>query len=362
MIDEFDTIIASAQNRLKAAKTRVSIRRKGNALFLRATLPPKPDSGHVKPRRYELKTGLPVSRDGIRRAEAEAKHLGALLALKQFDWSVWLGEKPPEDRTIGEWIGEFKQHYMGTHSLTEMTWQRHWQSVYNVLPQDEKLTVGLVVSTALGTLPDTRKRREYCNKLQKLVDHAGIDINLKPYQGKYNSSKPQNSRDLPTDATVSEWRGRIPNKAWRWFYSIVATFGLRPHEAWFCKFVDDLTLQVTEGKTGSRIVQALYPEWVERWGLQTIVRPKITAKVYREYGERASHQFARYCVPFGPYDLRHAWAIRSSITFKLPDTIAARMMGHSVEVHHRTYHRWLSQAKQADVYQAAIRVGPKAPE
>lgn len=361
MADEFDHLITSAQGRLKAAKIRVSIRRKGDALFLRATLPPKPGSNYVKPHRYELKTGLSVSKDGIRRAEAEAKHLGSLLALKQFDWSDWLGEKPPEERSVKEWVADFKQHYMSTHSLSEMTWKRHWQSVYDVLPQEGKLAVGLVMGTALSTPPDTRKRLEFCKKLQKLAEHAEMDVDLSPYQGKYNSAKPNNSRDLPTDAIVSEWRDRIPNKTWQWIYGIVSTFGLRPHEAWFCKFLDDLTLHVTEGKTGERIVQALYPEWVELWQLQKIQRPKVTAKTYREYGERTSRQFTRYHIPFSPYDLRHAWAIRASITFGLPDTIAAKMMGHSVQVHHETYHRWLSQAQQAEVYRAAIQSGPKAP-
>ncbi|MEL7224056.1 MAG: integrase, partial [Cyanobacteria bacterium J06576_12] len=97
MSDEFDALINAAQQRLKVAKIRVSIRRKGDAIFLRATLPPKPGTQHVKPHRYELATKLPVSRDGIRRAEAEALHLGSLLAMKQFDWADWLDETPPEE-------------------------------------------------------------------------------------------------------------------------------------------------------------------------------------------------------------------------------------------------------------------------
>ena len=41
------------------------------------------------------------------------------------------------------------------------------------------------------------------------------------------------------------------------------------------------------------------------------------------------------------YDFRHAWAIRS-IRRNSP-TLAAKTMGHSLDVHHRTYHRWLDQ-------------------
>ena len=250
---------------------------------------------------------------------------------------------------------------MGTHSLQETTWERHWQTVYDALPQNSQLNSTLILATALDTPSDSRKRREYCLKLQKLADFAGIPIDLKPYRGNYSSTKPQNSRELPTDEQVSEWREKISSSAWRCFYGVVAAFGLRPHEFWYCRFVDELTLEITEGKTGGRTVQALYPEWVKSWELQTIERPKVTAKVYRDYGDRASTQFRRYGLPFSPYDLRHAWAIRASITFRLPDTIAAQMMGHSVLVHNRTYHRWLSQAKSDEVYRAAITTGPKAP-
>jgi integrase len=362
MANDADTLLSAINSRLKAAKIRVALRRKGDALYIRATLPPKPGSRQLRPGQYDLKTGLTVSRDGLRRAEAEAQHLGSLLALKQFDWSDWLEETPPEERPIREWIREFKQHYMGTHNLSETTWERHWQTVYDALPQNETLIATALVAIALDTPSNSRKRREYCLKLQKLADFAAIEIDLKPYQGSYSSTKPQNARTLPTDEMVGEWLAKIENPEWRSFYGIVATFGLRPHEFWFCHFVDELTLQITEGKTGERQVQALYPEWVERWGLREIQQPNVTAKVYRDYGDRASTQFRRYDLPFSPYDLRHAWAIRASITFKLPDTIAARMMGHSVDVHNRTYHRWLSQAKQADVYQSAIRLGPKAPD
>lgn len=298
----------------------------------------------------------------MRRAEAEAQHLGSLLALKQFDWSDWLSETPPEEKLIGEWIREFKQHYTGTHDLSETTWRRHWQTVYDALPQDETLVATTLIAIALNTPSNTRKRREFCLKLQKLADFAEIALDLKPYQDNYSSTKPQNARTLPDDEMVGEWLEKIPTPSWRSFYGVIAALGLRPHEFWFCHFVDDLTLQVTEGKTGERQVQALYPEWVERWGLNEIQRPNVTAKVYRDYGDRASTQFIRYGLPFSPYDLRHAWAIRASITFKLPDMIAARMMGHSVDVHNRTYHRWLSQAKQADVYRAAILSGSKALE
>jgi len=42
------------------------------------------------------------------------------------------------------------------------------------------------------------------------------------------------------------------------------------------------------------------------------------------------------------YALRHAWAIRSAV-MGVPDSIAARWMGHSVAVHAKTYHAAIDQ-------------------
>jgi integrase len=64
-------------------------------------------------------------------------------------------------------------------------------------------------------------------------------------------------------------------------------------------------------------------------------------------------QFRRYEVPFSPYDLRHAWAVRT-ILMGLPDTVSARMMGHSVAIHNRTYHRWITRRDQQQAVRAAL--------
>jgi len=48
------------------------------------------------------------------------------------------------------------------------------------------------------------------------------------------------------------------------------------------------------------------------------------------------------------YDFRHAWALRS-IRKNLNASLAAKTMGHSLDVHHRTYHRWLEAADVAAV-------------
>ena len=48
------------------------------------------------------------------------------------------------------------------------------------------------------------------------------------------------------------------------------------------------------------------------------------------------------------YALRHCWAIRS-IRRNLNALLAAKTMGQLLDVHHRTYHRWLEQQDVAAV-------------
>ena len=67
--------------------------------------------------------------------------------------------------------------------------------------------------------------------------------------------------------------------------------------------------------------------------------------------------FRRYDLPITPYDLRHAWAVRT-IHVGLPDTVAARMMGHSVTIHTRTYHHWITRRDQQQAVDAALARQP----
>jgi integrase len=108
-------------------------------------------------------------------------------------------------------------------------------------------------------------------------------------------------------------------------------------------------------KTGEHQVWPFQPEWVERFGLQRWLgdpgrllpacRTDLRRTTLQQVGRRVAEQFRRYGLPITPYDLRHAWAVRT-IHIGLPDTVAARMMGHSVAIHTRTYHHWITRRDQ----------------
>ncbi|MFM2430627.1 MAG: hypothetical protein RLZZ511_1840, partial [Cyanobacteriota bacterium] len=224
----------------------------------------------------------------------------------------------------------------------------------------------VVDRSVLATEPNTRNRLETCRKLQKLADFAKLPADFLEFEGNYGPSKVKD-RAVPTDeAIVAQWSA-IANPGWRWVYGIMAAFGLRDHEVFFCEWTDE-GLQVRKGKTGPRLVfQALYPEWVAEWDLRTVIRPKIQDAdglyAKQQLGTKVARAFNRQGVPFTPYDLRHAFGIRASVTFELPVTTAAALMGHSPKIHLERYHKHINlkqnQAAARRVMDRADR--PKPP-
>jgi len=100
------------------------------------------------------------------------------------------------------------------------------------------------------------------------------------------------------------------------------------------------------------------PEWVEEFELRSIRLPDLTTDLRKttlqRIGQAVNRQFRRYGIPFSPYDLRHAWAVRT-IHFGLPDAIAAQMMGHSLAIHTRTYQRWIARRDRQQAVDTALQ-------
>ena len=131
------------------------------------------------------------------------------------------------------------------------------------------------------------------------------------------------------------------------------SFGLLPHELFHCNLTNFPILEVGEGKTGNRKVYPFYPEWCELWNLNEGTLPVITGRTNSDLGNRVTQAFKRYGIPFAPYNLRHAWAIRS-MEFGLDVSLSAQQMGHSVKVHTEIYYAWISDEVHQRAYEALI--------
>ncbi|MDZ4875180.1 MAG: hypothetical protein CLLPBCKN_004576 [Chroococcidiopsis cubana SAG 39.79] len=348
--------IEQANGRLRAANVGVAIEQQGNRLYLRATLPPKPNAtkNELYQQRISLSSqGIRANPIGIKEAEAEARKVGALLARREFDWQPYLKSKDDPCLTIADWISQFEADYFARKSRTpqtETTWQGDYLKIFNKLPKDVTLSVEVLKETILNTAPDTRTRKRAVMALTALAKFADVEFNFKSLAGSYSPRK-VTPRKLPSDRAIATEFNKIPAGDWRWAYGILATYGLRNHELFHLDFSKFPVLLVQDGKTGSRRVYPIYPEWAIQWELENVNLPRCTGKTNSDLGNRVTHAFKRLDISFNPYDLRHAWAVRS-LEFGLDVSLAAAQMGHSVQVHTDLYHHWISE----EVHQRAFNI------
>ncbi|MBD2159566.1 site-specific integrase [Limnothrix sp. FACHB-1083] len=353
--------LAQANGRLKRDKVKCSIVLIRGLLSLQATLPPLPDSLSTEFKQRKIALGAPCTTEGVSYAERRARELGRSLRDGSFNWGDWrpkFRRSSPGD-TCGEWIDRFEQDYWqrrpkNPKSLT--TWRYDYQKVFDRLPAAAPLTAETLKALVLSTEPDSRTRQRTVRILQALAKFADLAIDLKPYQGGYSIHHAA-PRDLPTDREIEAAFDRIPSKPWRWVFGTIAAYGLRPHEVFHLKLAYPPRLDVLDGKTKSRIAFPLLPEWFDRWDLATILLPKCSGRNNTDLGNRVTHAFKRYGVPFPPYYLRHAWAVRA--IGQLDVSLAAQQMGHSLEVHARVYQHWISAEVHRQAWEAIAQKMPR---
>jgi integrase len=356
--------IAQANDRLKKAAVRVTIECKGGKLNLRATLPPKPGSKKTKPFQQRIPLRISASPGGVVLAEKEARKVSALLDCKEFDWAPYLTPKQKPPTLTGEWIEKFKAEV--AHTMKPITWQTDYASAFKKPDANKALTYDLLEEAIDATEPDSRTRKRLVNTLGQLAKFAGLEGDFKQKQATY-SVKGLEKRDLPTDEKIVAVYNAIKNPAWQWVYGMMATYGLRNHEVFFLDLKDFIAgadaIRVTEGKTGGRQVWPYYPEWIDLFNLRSPIYPDIKGAQHSDYGDRVTcYLRSRAKMPFQPYDLRHAWAVRT-ISFGLPDSLSAQQMGHSLEVHNRIYQRWITARTHQQEYERlkARTDRPRAP-
>jgi integrase len=345
--------IAQANGRLKDGRVGCSIYLKGDRLYLRATLPPRPGSQQQRPHQQRIALHYHANAAGVQLAEKEARKVGALLDCGEFDWQPYLGDRPAEQNTIGHWVEKFAAAHQ--RSISSTSWKTEYKNVFSTLDSEQPLSVEALTAAIDEVEKDSRQRRRFCVSLGKLARFAGLEVDFTPLQGKY-SSRSVDPRTIPTDETIALWFKQMA-PSWRWVYGVMAVYGLRNHEAFF---LDTAELErggwfvtVLQGKTGGRTVWPCYPEWIEVFKLRSPVLPEVSGQSHADYGHRLTQMFRRRAVPFRPYDLRHAWAVRT-MRFGLHDALAAQQMGHSRQVHSNIYHHWISQNEHQRAFEALM--------
>jgi integrase len=351
---DFSGKLAQVNGRLKASRVGVTVEQHGGKLRLRATLPPKPGSTKTDDYQQRISIGLPANLAGLREAEREARLVGAQLASREFSWARYLGaEALPETKPCERWVNEFHRHYIQVNGGKETTWQGDYAKVLKKLPPHSPLTPQQLETLILKTKPNTKSRVRACMVAGAIAKFARLEFDPKPYRGNYSPAQ-VTPRNLPSDQMVAKYRYSLTNPAWRWVYGMMATYGLRNHEVFHLDLSAFPIVQVLQPtKTGSREVWPCFPEWADEWGLRD---PQLPNCDLNRPNDKLGHTVTEYLspkLPFSPYDLRHAWAVRT-LEFGWPDALSAQQMGHSLEVHNRTYQRWINTRHHQRVYDLLV--------
>ena len=376
------------EHNAQLASSGVSLRleRRGERLALRGPLPCRHGSGAVRVQRISL--GLPADPAGLERARETLRQVVQQLHQQSFRWSQWGGISSVAPRarpTIGAGevavaLDRFEHQFFRdprrrrNPAGTRTTWTSAYQPYLRRLRQqaDDQgvaLTAALL-EAVLESYPLASRARQQCGTaLAALARAEGIALTADwtDRAGGYGLHAAQ-FRRLPSDAQILEWLDRIPSPCWRLAYGLMATYGLRNHEVFFSDLSalalggDRVIRVLPTSKTGEHQVWPFQPEWVDRFDLPRLaetpallppVATDLRHTTLQQVGRRVSEQFRRYDLPITPYDLRHAWAVRT-IHIGLPDSVAARMMGHSVAIHTRTYHHWITRRDQQQAVDAAL--------
>jgi len=409
--------------RARGSRWRLEIR--GGRLCLWGPLPPL--EGGTGLRMQRLSLGLRADGEGLVLALAQLDQLERQLAEQRFQWSEWRrrrgarspappggpgnpgdpetgsGMHAPQSRASapdpqaavpahrdGERLQERLQAFeraffadprrrrrVGSRSTWSAAYlpylrrlARHASRHPTLLAVDGGPSLALLEEVLESYALASRSRQQCAIALAALARHGEIPLpeDWKERAAGYGLHVAR-FRQLPSDAEILELVERIPSAPWRLVYGLMATYGLRNHEVFFCDGSalapgGDRVLRVLPtSKTGEHQCWPFQPDWVERFDLPRLARdrqalPRVRTDLGRttlqQVGRRVAEQFRRYGLPITPYDLRHAWAVRT-IHLGLPDTVAARMMGHSVAIHTRTYHHWITRRDQQQAVDAALR-------
>ncbi len=361
---------------------KMRIEKRGNLLNFRGPLPCKANNDLIRTQRISL--NLPANLEGLKKSEKLMQLLLLQLQHGQFDWKNWKEERQnnitKSRNSLSEVIVEFESIFFNeinsSKSITskKTTWNSAYKPYLKRLQEiSERENIGLDSNLFCETLKsykeNSRSRQQCSSSIGVFARHLRIDLpeNWKKLGSGYGIKK-YNFRELPDDNQIKQIWEHIPNPKWKLVYGIMATYGLRNHEVFFSDYSslnikgDNILRVLPNTKTGEHQVWPFHPEWVSFFGLHQLskkkdILPKINLNLehtsLQQVGRRVSEQFKRYNLPIKPYDLRHAWAIRT-IHIGLPDTVSARMMGHSVSIHNRTYHHWITTRDQQQAVDRAL--------
>ena len=375
--------ISSINEKFSTNGSKLRIEKRGCKLNIRGRLPSKNNENISKVQRISL--GINADLAGLKEAEKKLHLITLQLELNQFDWKNWtqvseieINKKIHDDfiKKIDEFekvfFKEIKSDFL--NSTRKTTWNSSYKPyikrMISIYTKNKELDLNKIFIETLNSYEKESRSRKQCgtslNVFASFIKHQ-LPSNWNLMSRGYGLKR-ASFRELPDDDFIEELWSKIPNKSWQYVFAVMATYGLRNHEVFFSDFSslkksgDKIIRILHTTKTGEHQAWPFHPKWVERFNLydlgeDDLLLPKINLNLkettLQNIGKRITDQFKRYQLEIKPYDLRHAYAVRT-ILYDLPDTVAARMMGHSVNLHTQTYHHWITKRDQQKAVNNAI--------
>ena len=334
-------MLEKLNRRLKEDAIRVRIEDRGQCLNLRASLPDR-NTGLVRQQRVPLTTSDPVE------ADREARFLDGLVQAGLDVWKLWDARTSQVTLiTFGDFRAAGRRLFEQKGYRSNATWGTKYRPALNKLPPDElRCTTELLVAVVKGMPPNSAARNDQGNILSQIARSIGLDhLPIQEASRGYSSSELK-ERDIPKDDQIEALFHQIKVPHWRWMYGMCATYGLRPHEIVEAEMDKQGNCHISDDtKTGFHIAWACNEIWIRTFALQETCRPPYgkdrVSKAAYDYlcRPRNRNRKGPGLLPFPLYNLRHAYALR--LFHKgISSDIAARLMGHSEQVHRRDYKRW----------------------
>jgi len=374
--------INNVNDKFATQGSKLRIEKRGEKLNIRGSLPSKENKNSFKIQRISL--GLKADISGLEEAKKKLQLINLQLELNQFDWINWISnpnkQSKENDFEFPNRLNQFEEFFFKERkneylsSTRKTTWRSSYKPylkrILHIYNDYENENLENIFKKTLESYKEGSRSRKQCatslNVLAKFLD-IKLPEDWKSNAKGYGLNK-AGFRDLPTDEAIEKLWNKIPNKSWKLVFGLMATYGLRNHEVFFCdlssltNFGDKIIRILPTTKTGEHQVWPFHPEWVDKFELSKLgENPELLPNITRDLkittlqniGKRITDQFKRYSLQIKPYDLRHAWAVRT-IFYDLPDTVAARMMGHSVSLHTQTYHHWITKRDQQQAVNNAL--------
>ena len=360
---------------------KLKIEKRGEKLNIRGSLPTKENKNNYKVQRISL--GLNADLPGLEAAKKKLQLINLQLELDQFDWINWTNitnkKVSDENSKFLSKINQFEEFFFKDNkneyltSTRKTTWRSSYKPYLNRMIsifEESNNSFDNIFLKTLETYKEGSRSRKQCatslSVLAKFLNHE-LPEDWKVKARGYGLNK-AGFRELPSDEVIEKLWERIPNKSWKFVFALMATYGLRNHEVFFCdlssltNYGDKIIRVLPTTKTGEHQVWPFHPKWIDLFELHKLGnKPELLPNInidlknttLQKIGKKITDQFKRYSLRIKPYDLRHAWAVRT-IFYDLPDTVAARMMGHSVSLHTQTYHHWITKRDQQQAVNNAL--------